>query len=283
MLPRVASVAVAEIRRFVVAAVQLNASSDKQQNLDKAEGFIREAARAGARLVVLPEVFFWRGLPEQERDAAEPIPGPAVTRMGRLARDLGIYLLAGSILEQADARLPFNTSVLLDPAGEVVARYRKIHLFDVHVRGRVEIQESARRSAGNDVVVACTPLGNLGIAICYDLRFPELFRAQAAKGAEIILLPSAFTFVTGAAHWEPLVRARAIENQVYLVAPNQIGRGEGGVENYGHSCVVDPWGVLLAQARDQECVVYAEVDHDYLESVRRQLPALRHRRLRDEA
>lgn len=263
----------------MVAAVQLNASSDKKENLDKAEAMIREAARAGARVIALPEVFSWRGLPEEEWAAAEPIPGPTIGRLASLTRALGVYVLAGSILERVEPPLPHNTSVLLGPAGEEIARYRKIHLFDVHVPGRVEIRESARRAAGQEVVVAQTELACVGMAICYDVRFPELFRIQAARGAELIFLPSAFTFVTGAAHWEPLLRARAIENQVYVIAANQIGRGEGGVENYGHSCVVDPWGVVLAQATNRESVVYAEVDLEHLARIRKQLPALEHRRL----
>ncbi len=267
--------------RFLVAAVQLNASSNKRENLDKAEGFVCEAGRAGARLVVLPEIFWWRGDPAQEWDAAEPIPGPTIARLAKLAQALRMYILAGSILERVEPPRPHNTSVLLGPAGEEIARYRKIHLFDVQVPGHVDIRESARRAPGSQVVVARTELACFGIAICYDLRFPELFRIQASRGAEVILLPSAFTFVTGAAHWEPLLRARAIENQVYMVAPNQIGRGEGGVENYGHSCIVDPWGVLLAQANNREAVVYAEIDLQHLATIRRQLPVLEHRRLFD--
>lgn len=279
MGPRVVSPNVSVERRFVAAAIQLNASNNKKENVDKAESLVHEAARLGARLVVLPEVFSWRGLPAHEWEAAEPIPGPTTNRLAALARSLRIYILAGSILEKVAPPLPYNTSVLLNPSGEEVARYRKIHLFDLHVPGQADIRESSHRAAGGDVVVAQTDLACFGLAICYDLRFPELFRIQAARGAEVVLLPSAFTFVTGAAHWEPLIRARAIENQVYVVAANQIGRGEGGVENYGHSCVVDPWGVVLTQAGNREMVVCAEVDLTYMARVRRQLPALEHRRL----
>ncbi|GIW43049.1 MAG: nitrilase [Candidatus Binatia bacterium] len=259
----------------------MNATANKAENLDKAEAWMERAAQLGARLVVLPEVFSWRGRAEHECDAAEPIPGPTTERLARLARKLRLYLLAGSVLERADSPKPYNTSVLFNDSGVEIARYRKIHLFDVALAGRVEVQESARRAAGKDVVVVQTELGCFGLAICYDLRFPELFRAQATRGAEVILLPSAFTFVTGAAHWEPLLRARAIENQVYVIAPNQIGRAEGGVENYGHSCVVDPWGVVVAMAGNREGLVCAEIDLNYLETVRRQLPALGHRRLSD--
>lgn len=268
-----------EPRQYLVAAVQLCATSDKRDNLDKTEAFVRQAALQGARLVALPEVFFWRGRPEEEWDASEPIPGPTLDRLAKLAQSLRIHLLAGSVLERVSPPRPYNTSVLLGPDGAEVARYRKIHLFDVHVPGRVEIQESLRRRAGDAVVVASTPLGRIALAICYDLRFPELFRLFAQRSADVVLIPSAFTFVTGAAHWEPLLRTRAIENQTYVVAPNQIGRAEGGVENFGHSMVVDPWGTVLAQAPDRECVIYAEVDLDHLARVRRELPVLDHRRL----
>lgn len=262
--------------RFLAAVVQMNASADKQHNLSRAETLVARAASAGAALVALPEVFFWRGKAGEEADAAEPIPGPTTDFLAELARRYEIYLLGGSILERNDGARPFNTSVLFSPSGKMVAAYRKLHLFDVRLPGRVEIVESARRRAGNRVVVAETELGRFGLAICYDLRFPELFRALVVCGAEVVLLPSAFTFVTGAAHWHPLLQARAIENQVYVLAPNQIGKGEDGVPNYGHSAIVDPWGTFVAQARDDETVVTAEIDLEYVRRVRAELPCLQH-------
>jgi len=267
------------MRRFIAAAVQLCAGPDKAANLDKAEAFIAGAARQGAQLIVLPEVFLWRGPREGEGAAAETIPGPSTSRLGGLAQQLGIHLLAGSILEQSDNDRVFNTSVLFDPQGRIVASYRKLHLFDVDIAGHVTIRESDTRRPGNGVVTASTELGVIGMTICYDLRFPELYRQLTYAGAEIITVPSAFTFPTGAAHWEILLRARAIENQVYLIAPDQIGKSPSGVVDFGNSMIVDPWGTPLARAADREMFILAEIDRDYQECVRRQLPCLTHRKL----
>jgi predicted amidohydrolase len=268
------------LRRFIVGAVQLCAGSDKTANLDKAEAFIAEAARQDARLVVLPEVFSWRGARGDERANAETIPGPSTNRLGELARRLEIHLVAGSILEESSAPKVFNTSVLFNPRGEIIARYRKLHLFDVDIAGHVCIRESDTRAAGDAVIVAPTDIGMIGMTICYDLRFPELYRRLTLAGAEIISVPSAFTFPTGAAHWEILLRARAIENQVYLIAPDQIGRSPSGVVDFGNSMVVDPWGTTLARAADRETVIFAEIDRDHQERVRRELPCLAHVKLR---
>ncbi len=265
--------------RFFAAAVQLWAGSDKSENLDKAAAFARDAERQGARLVVLPEVFLWRGDRDQEAAAAESIPGPSTQRLSELARQLGIHLLAGSILEANDTPRPYNTSVLFDRRGEIIGRYRKLHLFDVDIPGHVTIRESDMRAPGDDIVVVPTELGNIGLSICYDLRFPELYRALTRHGAEIIVVPSAFTFSTGAAHWEILLRARAIENQVYVIAPDQIGKSPSGVVDFGNSMIIDPWGKPLARAADREMVIVAEIDRSYQQQVRSQLPSLSHIRL----
>jgi predicted amidohydrolase len=270
------------VRTFVAAAVQLCAGSDKGANLEKAEELVAQASRAGAHFVVLPEVFLWRGLREEEAAAAEPIPGPVSERLSRLARQLQVYLLAGSILERSDADKAFNTSLLFDARGVLLARYRKLHLFDVDIAGRVAVRESDTRRAGTDVITAATELGVVGLTICYDLRFPELYRRLTQGGAEIIAVPSAFTFPTGAAHWEILLRARAIENQVYLVAANQIGQGPGGVPSFGSSMIIDPWGTPLARAAERETVIFAEIDRDYQKQVRHELPCLAHVRLMRE-
>jgi deaminated glutathione amidase len=267
-------------RRFVAAAVQLCAGSDKAANLDKAEAFAAEAAHHDARLVVLPEVFLWRGPRAEEVGNAESIPGPTTNRLSELARRLKIYLVAGSLLELNGTERVFNTSVLFDPHGEIVARYRKLHLFDVDITGHVTIRESDTRISGDRVVTVRTELGVIGMSICYDLRFPELYRQLTLSGAEIIVVPSAFTFPTGAAHWEILLRARAIENQVYLIAPDQIGKSPSGVIDFGNSMIVDPWGTPLARAADREMVILAEIDRDYQERVRRELPCLTHIKLR---
>lgn len=267
------------VRRFVAAAVQLCAGSDKVANCDKAESFVAAAARGGAQLVVLPEVFSWRGMRAEEAAAAETIPGPTTRRLSTVAQSLGIHLVAGSILERSGSDKVFNTSVVFDARGELVARYRKLHLFDVDITGHVSIRESETRMSGDAVVTVPTDLGVLGLSICYDLRFPELYRQLTRAGAEIITVPSAFTFPTGAAHWEILVRARAIENQVYVIAPDQIGHSPSGVIDFGNSMIVDPWGTPLARAADRETVIFAEIDRDHQDRVRRELPCLTHAKL----
>jgi predicted amidohydrolase len=257
----------------------MTASSSKEENLAKAETFVRLAAERGASLIVLPEVFSWRGSRAEEPSQVELIPGPTSERLRAWARRHRIHLLAGSFLEKTDEPRSYNTSLLLSPEGEVLARYRKIHLFDVDIPGQVRVKESDTKKPGQEVVTYETSLGIFGLSVCYDLRFPELYRQLADKGAEIVFVPSAFTFPTGAAHWEPLLRARAIENQAYIIAPNQIGKNAHGFADYGNSMIIDPWGKVIARAPDKECFITAEIDRDYLEKVRRELPCLAHRRL----
>jgi predicted amidohydrolase len=268
------------MERFVAGVVQTSSGTDRAANVARASTLVRDAAARGSRLVVLPEVFAWRGTDPDDPAAAEPIPGPTSGTMGALTRELGIFLCMGSILEAVpDERRRYNTSCLLDPTGAILARYRKIHLFDVALPGRVVVQESATRLAGDAPVVVHTALATLGCSVCYDLRFPELYRRLAGDGAEVLLVPSAFTSPTGAAHWEVLCRARAIENQCYLLAANQWGPSPHGHHDYGNSMIVDPWGTVLARAPDGEAVAIAELDPARLAQVRRELPALAHRRL----
>jgi deaminated glutathione amidase len=265
------------IRRFIAAAVQLNSGPDKDANRQKAEAMVRMAAARGAVLIVLPEIFFWRGPRAEEVNAAEPIPGPTTEYLAALARELRVHLVAGSILELAPGQeRVFNTSTVFNQRGELIGRYRKLHLFDVDIPGQVSIRESDTRVRGAETVVVQTEIGVIGLSVCYDLRFPELYRRLVRDGAEIVCLPSAFTFPTGAAHWEVLLRARAIENQVYVVAADQFGRSPGGFNDYGHSLIVDPWGTPVARAPDGENVIVAEIDLDYLHRVRRDLPCLEH-------
>jgi predicted amidohydrolase len=199
---------------FEAAAVQLCAGPDKEANLDRAEAFVRAGAARGAALVVLPEVFAWRGARADEHQASETIPGPTSDRCAALARELGIHLVAGSILERVrDSSKVFNTCTVFAPDGGLLARYRKTHLFDVDITGQVTVRESDTRQAGGETVVVATALGAIGLSVCYDLRFPELYRRLVDAGAEIVCVPSAFTFPTGAAHWEVLLRARAIERR----------------------------------------------------------------------
>ena len=266
--------------KFIAAAIQMVAADDKAANLAEAERWVREAASNSARLVVLPEVFVWRGNKKEERNAAEAIPGPSSKRLSALARELELYLLGGSILEEIPGSdKAYNTSLLFDPSGELLASYRKIHLFDVDLANGTTLRESATREHGDGIVVADTKLCPMGLTICYDLRFPELYRALAHRGAQIVFVPSAFTAYTGQAHWETLLRARAIENQVYVIAPDQFGKSPRSFETHGHSMIVDPWGQVIAELADGPGVITAEIDLDYLAKVRGELPVLSHRRL----
>ncbi|MEK6563175.1 MAG: carbon-nitrogen hydrolase family protein [Candidatus Binatota bacterium] len=266
--------------KFLAAAIQMLASPDKDSNLREAEAKVREAAARGAKVAALPEVFNWRGDKKDEEKYAEPIPGPTADLMARLARDLGIYLLSGSVLEEIPgSSKAYNTSLLFDPKGNAIALYRKIHLFDVDIENGVTTIESETRQPGEEVVVAETEFCPMGLTICYDLRFPELYRALVVKGAQVIFVPSAFTAFTGEAHWEPLLRARAIENQVYIIAPDQIGKNPRSFATYGNSMIVDPWGRVLARASDLPTVIFAEIDLDYLAKVRAELPSLTHRKV----
>ena len=260
------------------AAVQLNSQEDKQRNLDVAERLVRDAARDGAELVCLPERWNLLGDSAAILDGAEPLDGPSLSAARSWASELGIHLLAGSIAERAEGheRL-FNTSVLIGPDGEDVAAYRKIHMFDVEVEGTT-FRESDHDQPGEEIVTASLDDLELGLTVCYDLRFPELYRILAVRGARVIAVPSAFTVPTGRAHWEVLLRARAIENQAFVVAPDQIGEAPPQFESYGHSAIVDPWGVVLAMAPDEECFVAADLDLAEQQRMREKLPALANRR-----
>jgi predicted amidohydrolase len=269
--------------RFLAACVQMRATDDKAANLARACALVEAAALQGARLVVLPEVFAWRGPASGDAAAAEPVDGPTVRALQDVARRLRLTLVGGSILERPGdgdgGALPWNTSVVIGEDGEVLATYRKLHLFDVALPGRVEVRESARRAPGEQAVCVDTEVARLGLSICYDLRFPELYRALSRSGAQVLCVPSAFTFPTGAAHWDVLLRARAIENQCYVIAPNQVGPTAEGHADYGHSSIVDPWGTVIARASDGEGVIVAEIDLAYLARVRSELPCLEHARL----
>jgi len=265
---------------FQAAAVQMAATPDKEANLAVAERLAREAAADGAALVVLPEVFSWRGPRREEAAVAEAIPGPTTEYCGRLARELGIYLVAGSILERGGAEDKLhNTSCVFSPEGRLVARYRKIHLFDVDLPGQVSVRESDTRAHGTEPVVVSTSLATIGLSICYDLRFPELYRRLVFSGATVVTVPAAFTAATGRAHWEVLLRTRAIENQVYVLAPNQFGRNPHGFDDYGHTMAVGPWGEVLGCAPTGETVLRVSIDLDHLAKVRGELPCLKHARL----
>ncbi|HEY3758303.1 MAG TPA: carbon-nitrogen hydrolase family protein [Solirubrobacteraceae bacterium] len=262
-----------------VAAVQLNSTADTAANMATADRLTRAAAADGARLIVLPEKWTALGRDEDLRAGAQTLDGPAITWARELAHELRIELIAGSIVERrAGSPLLANTSVHIDAHGELRAVYRKLHMFDVEVEGRA-YRESAVTEPGSEIVSSASADGlELGLAICYDLRFPELFAALARRGARVIVLPSAFTLPTTRDHWEILVRARAIENEVFVIAANQVGEHPGGHHSGGRSLIVDPWGVVLARAEESEGWIAAELDLDRQREIRAQLPVLAHRR-----
>jgi predicted amidohydrolase len=268
------------------AAVQTCSTDDIAANVDRCRVLVQQAARDGAQWVGLPENFAYLGGGRDHKlSIAEPLdsetPGPILLAMQTLARESGVYLLLGGFPERiaGDAQRIGNTSVLLDPGGTVFARYRKVHLFDVEVPGGQRFEESADIVAGASPCTANLPWGLLGLSICYDLRFPELYRAYAAADARFLSVPAAFTKQTGPDHWHVLLRARAIENQAFVVAPAQWGQHAKRRESYGHAVVIDPWGTVLADCSDKEGYAIASLDLDFQDQVRQRLPCLAHRRL----
>jgi deaminated glutathione amidase len=261
-----------------VALVQLDAGSDPDANVGRAADLADQAAADGARLITLPEYLQFRGSDDGFRSSARPIPGPFTEPFADVARRHGVWVLVGSLAEASgDAGRPFNTSVLIGPDGAIAARYRKVHLFDVAVEAGPVDTESARVKPGDELVTADVEGVRVGLSICYDLRFPELYRGLALAGAELFAVPANFTERTGRDHWEVLLRARAIENAAYVLAPSQIG-GPPGQPAYGRSMVIDPWGTVIAQAPDTVAIVQAELDIDRVAAIRRQIPALANRR-----
>jgi predicted amidohydrolase len=262
-----------------VAAVQLNSSADQQANLATADRLTRTAAADGAQLIVLPEKWTAMGTEADQRAAAQPLDGPAIGWARATARELGVEIVAGSILELVPGQEKLaNTSVHIDAAGEVRAAYRKVHMFDVVLGGHV-YRESELEQAGEEIVLSHTADGvELGLSVCYDLRFPELFRILAVRGARVITIPAAFTLPTTRDHWETLVRARAIEDQAFVIAANQSGEHPGGQHSGGRSMIVDPWGTVLAQAGEEgEAVLVAELDLERQREIRASLPSLENR------
>jgi predicted amidohydrolase len=262
-----------------VALVQINSRHDKEANIRRAEELIDQAAATGARLIALPEYVNYLGPREQHEEIAETIPGPITERFSAKAKAHGVYLLGGSIHERTGTPGKYyNTSVLFSPGGDILAKYRKIHLFDIDLTGNVSANESATIRPGEEIVTAEIDGHKAGLSICYDLRFPELYRLLALDGAEILFVPAAFTMFTGKDHWHTLLKARAIENQAFVIAPGQVGAHEpNDARCYGHSLVVDPWGTVLADAPDKEGVVTAELDFEHLRKLRKQLPSLANR------
>lgn len=270
---------------YLAACLQLRTGADIPHNLDRVEALAERAAGTGAVLIATPENTTFLGSSAQKVAIAEPLDGRTHRRFATLARRLRVYLLIGSVAERMDgpgaADRCYNTSLLFGPTGDLLARYRKLHLFDIDIPGGPSFRESAHIAPGDDVVAVATPLGVIGLSICYDLRFPELYRKLVDAGAEILTVPSAFTLQTGKDHWHPLLRARAIECQAWVLAPAQEGRhDEGGLRHsYGHALIADPWGTVVAECGDGEGFCLAEIDLERVRRVRTAIPVEKHRRL----
>lgn len=253
----------------------MDSQNDKEENLNAAGEMIEEACRQGASIVVLPENmnFTGRGL----RHQAEPVPGHTTDFLAALAKQHGIWIVSGSFPEICTEENPRNTLVVIDPNGEICCKYSKLHMFDIDLSDGTSFHESHYTSSGEDIVLCETPLGTLGLTICYDLRFGELYRLLALRGAEVVFVPACFSIKTGPAHWEVLLRARAIENGVYIVACDQTGE-KSNITAYGHSMVIDPWGKVIAKTDETPGVLMAEIDLSYIDEVRAQIPVLKNRR-----
>lgn len=274
--------------RFVAAAAQMCSTDNLEQNLATCRRLAGQAAERGVQLLVFPECFPFLGRKESDKLAVAETqgePGPVLGAITDIAKEHGMWVAAGGMPEKApgETNRCFNSFVLVDPSGDITTIYRKIHLFDVNIPGRATLLESSSTVGGAEVVVAHTPLASLGLSICYDVRFPELYRKMADEGAQVLLVPAAFTAHTGAAHWHTLLRSRAIENQCFVIAAAQYGQHNPARQSYGHSLVFDPWGETLAEVTDGDGLAVAEIDLAVLHKVREQMPCHQHRVLGRES
>lgn len=262
---------------FKLALCQLKGSYDKEESRQTVRKYVTEAASNGADVIALPEMWDCPYSNDYFREYAEPADGETVKFMSELSSELGIYLIGGSISELDDDKV-YNTAFCFDRKGNVIGRHRKTHLFDIDVEGGIRFMESDTLTAGDSSTVIDTEFGKIGVAICYDVRFPELFRRMTLDGARLVILPAAFNMTTGPAHWDITMRARALDNQIFFAA-NSPARDENGIYvAYGNSCIVSPWGDFIAHADEKECIIYADIDLEYEDSIRNQLPLLKHRR-----
>lgn len=266
--------------RLIVATIQMDTKENKKLNIQQALNFIVKSAAKGAKLIALPEVFNFIGRSALELEQAETIPGPTTDQIAAKAVEHQCWISGGSILEKINgSQKVYNTSFIVNPNGKVAAVYRKIHLYDVDVEGGPRSIESKYRNSGKEIVTVKLEGFTVGIAICYDLRFPELFRALTHRGANVILVPAYFAKATAKAHWHALLRARAIENQVYIIAANQTGDDKAIFPAFGHSMIIDPWGRILTELKDGTGVITAEINKAYLDNIRKRLPCLQHIKL----
>ena len=267
-----------KILQYKVAMVQMDTGKDLEKNLKFAENAASEAAREGARLVCYPERMNVQAGGEAEQPEAETVEGITIQTLKKVAQEERIYIHCGSILEKIDGEeRSYNTSFFISPKGEILGQYRKMHTFDVTLPDGISCAESDYVKPGEDIVVIDTELGKIGFAICYDIRFPELFRKMTLLGAQIIVVAASFTETTGRDHWEPILRARAIENEVYILAIDQTGQKPSFMA-HGNSMLIDPWGRVLANAGQEEIILYGTVDLEYEQKIREQIPCLKNRR-----
>ena len=263
--------------KFKLGLCQIPGSMDKNQTRQMADRYVRQAAEQGAQVISLPEMWNCPYSNDYFRDYAEPADGPSVEFMSRLAEELGVYLIGGSISELDDDKV-YNTSFSFDRQGKIIGRHRKVHLFDIDVEGGIRFMESDTLTAGQEMTVIDTEFCRIGVAICYDIRFPEWSRKMALAGAKLILLPAAFNMTTGPAHWDLSIRARALDNQVYFAACAPARDEKGVYVSYGNSCIASPWGDFIAHADEKTQVLLGDIDLDRVEEIRQQLPLLKHRR-----
>lgn len=264
---------------FVAAVIQLTTTRDPESSMNEAEALVRKAAAQGAEFIALPENINFMGTEPEKLLLAEPRDGPTFRRMADLAKALGVHLLAGTLPESGpDTSHAYNTSVLYGPSGEAVSAYRKVHLFDNALGEGATHLESESVTPGIGLKLADTTLGKIGLSVCYDLRFAELYRTLARAGAQMLCVPAAFTVPTGRDHWEVLLRARAIENQAYVFAPAQYGTNTESRRTYGRAMIIDPWGTVLAQCPDRPSIAMASIDLDVVTDLRRKMPCLQHER-----
>lgn len=266
------------MKKYMIALIQMDTQNNKDENLRTACEFIDEAATHGVKMVCFPEVMNLIGRNTGKGGGKESVPGYTTDILCKKAREHGIYIHGGSLTEEIPGEKGSrNTSVLISPEGEIQAVYRKLHMFDITLADGTPFNESDKVEPGKEIITAETELGTLGMSICYDIRFPELYRIMALRGAQVIFTPASFTMPTGKDHWETILRTRAIENGCYIVAAGQIGV-KPAYTAYGNSMVVDPWGTVIARAKDMPGITYGEIDLDYLERIRAQIPSLQNRR-----
>lgn len=265
--------------KLTVGLCQMRVTDNKEQNLKKAKEMINKACEKGAEFIVLPEMFNCPYNNKYFRKFAETFPnGETLKMLSTIAKDKNIYLVGGSIPEKDHEGKIYNTSFVFNNLGELIGKHRKIHLFDIDVEGGVKFKESDVLSPGNNITVFDTHFGKMGVAICYDIRFPELIRLMTLKGAEIIIIPAAFNMTTGPAHWELTMRARALDNQVYLLANSPARDETFSYVAYANSLIVDPWGKILGKLDEKEGILIGEIDILKVSKIREQLPLLKHRR-----